>query len=128
MSTVKCSAFPRTGSYYVWNRWGRVGEPGQNALKGPFSKIEDAAKEFKKKFLDKTKNKWENRDSFVPSRGKYTLIEMDDDSDGEQVRGNDEQGSPQSLRGIVRGCVPTSKTYTLHLPQYLTELLQDSQL
>ena len=75
----------RSGNYFVWTRWGRVGEPGQNAMKGPFSSIDAAAKEFKKKFTDKTKNKWENRDKFVPAPGKYTLIEMDDDSDGEEV-------------------------------------------
>ena len=71
--------------YYVWNRWGRVGEPGQNAMKGPFKSIENAAKEFTKKFTDKTKNKWEDRRKFVPVPGKYTLIEMDDDSGDEEV-------------------------------------------
>ena len=55
-------------------------------MKGPFSSIDAAAKEFTKKFSDKTKNKWENRDKFVPAPGKYTLIEMDDDSEGEEVR------------------------------------------
>lgn len=28
----------KTGSLHVWNRWGRVGVPGQNCLKGPFTK------------------------------------------------------------------------------------------
>lgn len=73
------------GRYHVWNRWGRVGEPGQKAMKGPFSSMEPAEKEFKKKFTDKTKNKWENRDNFVPVPGKYTLLEMDDDSGDEEV-------------------------------------------
>ena len=55
-------------------------------MKGPFSSIDAAAKEFTKKFTDKTKNKWGNRDKFVPVAGKYTLIEMDDDdSDEEEV-------------------------------------------
>ena len=57
------------------------GEPGQNAMKGPFGSVDTAAKEFEKKFQDKTKNKWENRDNFVPAPGKYTLLEMDDDDD-----------------------------------------------
>ena len=74
----------RSGQFYVWTRWGRVGEPGQNAMKGPFS-MENAAKEFNKKFSDKTKNKWEKRDNFEPVPGKYTLIEMDDDSSDEEV-------------------------------------------
>ncbi|XP_013790315.1 poly [ADP-ribose] polymerase 3-like [Limulus polyphemus] len=64
-------------SYYVWNRWGRVGEPGLSALRGPMTSLESAKLDFKKKFQDKTRNKWENRDNFVPHPGKYTLLEMD---------------------------------------------------
>ena len=54
-------------------------------MKGPFKSIENAEKEFTKKFSDKTKNKWENRHKFVAVPGKYTLIEMDDDSGDEEV-------------------------------------------
>ena len=50
-------------------------------MKGPFRSVEEAAKEFKKKFSDKTKNKWEDRAEFTPVAGKYTLLEMDDDDD-----------------------------------------------
>ena len=64
------------GDFYVWNRWGRVGEDGQNALKGPFDQA-GAEKEFKSKFRSKTKNKWEERESFEPAAGKYTLIDID---------------------------------------------------
>ena len=60
-----------------------MGEPGQNATKH-FSSLEDAEKEFKKKFSDKTKNKWENRDNFVAAPGKYTLLEMDDGDDADE--------------------------------------------
>ena len=74
------------GWYRVWNRWGRVGEPGQNVMKGPFSSEEAAASEFCKKFRDKTKNAWEDRDNFTPVKGKYTLLEMDDEEGGEEVR------------------------------------------
>lgn len=41
--------------FYVWNRWGRVGYPGQNALRGPFSNLEMATSEFNKKLIDKTR-------------------------------------------------------------------------
>lgn len=67
-------------SYYSWNRWGRVGEAGANALKGPTT-LADAVKDFEKKFRDKTKNKWEDRNNFKPSPGKYTLIEMADEDE-----------------------------------------------
>ncbi len=74
----------RAGRLHVWTRWGRVGEPGQNAMKGPFP-MDAAEKEFCKKFKDKTKNDWESRGTFTPVPGKYTLIEMDDDDEDEGV-------------------------------------------
>ena len=65
--------------YYTWNRWGRVGEAhSQSAERGPMS-LHEAMEDFKKKFHDKTKNAWEQRDSFVPKSGKYTLIHKDYD-------------------------------------------------
>ena len=42
-----------------------------------------AIKDFKKKFKDKTKNNWDERDNFTPVQGKYTMIEMDDGGDEE---------------------------------------------
>ena len=44
-----------------------------------------AENEFKKKFTDKTKNKWEQREQFTAVPGKYTLLEMADDSDDEEM-------------------------------------------
>lgn len=72
------------GQYLVWTRWGRVGESGQNSLKS-FVLQSDAEKEFKKKFTDKTRNKWDDREKFTPVPGKYTLIEMADDDDDDVV-------------------------------------------
>lgn len=69
-------------SYYTWNRWGRVGETGQSKL-SPFPSSEPAVKDFEKKFKDKTKNNWNDRDNFVSHSGKYTLIEVDGDQDAE---------------------------------------------
>jgi len=37
--------------------------------------------DFKKKFQDKTKNKWEERDKFKAHPGKYTLLEMGEDDE-----------------------------------------------
>lgn len=77
----------RLGRFFAWNRWGRVGEPGQNALKGPFGSADNAIKDFEKKFSDKTKNKWADREKFQAKPGKYTLLEMagDDDDDEDTV-------------------------------------------
>jgi len=69
-------------SYWIWNRWGRLGANGQSKLMNCSS--EDAAiKDFQKKFKDKTKNNWDDRDNFVKHTGKYQLVEVevgDDDA------------------------------------------------
>lgn len=64
------------GKYQTWTRWGRVGEPGQNALLGNGT-LDDAKRCFKAKFKDKTSNNWEDRAKFVAKPGKYTLIEIE---------------------------------------------------
>ncbi len=64
------------GKFYTWTRWGRVGEPGQNAMLGNGSRA-DAEKCFKAKFKDKTSNAWDDRANFVAKAGKYTLIEIE---------------------------------------------------
>lgn len=70
------------GRYYTWNRWGRVGEPGANSLNGPFDQ-EKAVKDFEKKFYDKTRNKWSERETFRAVPCKYTLLEMGDEEEEE---------------------------------------------
>ncbi|KAK7909660.1 hypothetical protein WMY93_014344 [Mugilogobius chulae] len=68
--------------FHTWTRWGRVGETGQNKMSS-FTSLEPAIKEFEKKFKDKTKNNWSDRDNFVSHPGKYTLIEVDGEQDAE---------------------------------------------
>lgn len=55
---------------------------GQHKL-NEFKKVEDAIKDFEKKFKDKTKNNWSDRENFTPHPGKYTLIEVDGEEDAE---------------------------------------------
>lgn len=69
------------GKFYAWNRWGRVGEDGQNKLM-PCSTKEQAIKEFEKKFKEKTKNNWADRDNFKSHTGSYTLVETEDSAGG----------------------------------------------
>jgi poly [ADP-ribose] polymerase 2/3/4 len=64
------------GKFYTWTRWGRVGEPGQNALLGNGT-LDNAKKCFEAKFRDKTSNAWKDRGKFVAKAGKYTLIEIE---------------------------------------------------
>ena len=65
--------------YSTWNRWGRVGEERgmQNAFRSFGSNKEAAKTDFCKKFWDKTKNQWADRDKFRTVSGKYTLLEKD---------------------------------------------------
>lgn len=70
---LKCS----NTEYYVWTRWGRVGDYGQTANLGPYKSVEEAKKMFEKKFRDKTANQWSKRANFVPKNKKYVLLEID---------------------------------------------------
>ncbi|CAB3985201.1 Poly [ADP-ribose] polymerase 3 [Paramuricea clavata] len=70
---------------HVWTRWGRNGTDGQSKLEGPISQ-EEAKKNFEKKFQEKTKNSWDERQQFSPVKGKYSLvIEKTDSSKSSQV-------------------------------------------
>ncbi|XP_078678445.1 protein mono-ADP-ribosyltransferase PARP3-like [Branchiostoma floridae x Branchiostoma belcheri] len=94
--------------YYVWNRWGRVGEPGQSALKGPWD-LETAKKDFEKKFKDKTKNDWSKRGSFMPVKGKYTLLEMDTEETDEDEQDTAEKiALLDQLDGPSKNVLPSS--------------------
>lgn len=69
------------GKHYAWNRWGRVGEPGQNKLQ-PCPNEAAAIKEFEKKFREKTQNSWADRANFKPVNGKYSIVETEDTEGG----------------------------------------------
>uniref|UniRef100_A0A7S1I875 Poly [ADP-ribose] polymerase n=1 Tax=Eutreptiella gymnastica TaxID=73025 RepID=A0A7S1I875_9EUGL len=70
------------GKWWVWFRWGRVGQVGQSKQE-PHSTLESAKASFEKKFFDKTRNDWDDREDFVKHAGKYHLMLMDygDDTD-----------------------------------------------
>lgn len=70
--------------FFCWNRWGRVGEVGQSKM-NHFTCLEDAKKDFTKKFWEKTKNKWEERDRFVAQPNKYTLIEVQGEAESQEA-------------------------------------------
>uniref|UniRef100_A0A6P8P0U4 Poly [ADP-ribose] polymerase n=1 Tax=Geotrypetes seraphini TaxID=260995 RepID=A0A6P8P0U4_GEOSA len=93
------------GRYYCWNRWGRVGEVGQSKL-SPLASLDAAIKDFEKKFKDKTKNDWKNRDSFVAHPGKYTMIEVQHEDEGSEimVKVDTVDGAHQSVKKKVLPC------------------------
>ncbi|CAK0862289.1 unnamed protein product, partial [Prorocentrum cordatum] len=69
------------GKYFAWNRWGRVGEPGQSKLQA-CGGLAQAAQEFEKKFREKTQNPWSQRANFKPVNGKYHIVETEDAEGG----------------------------------------------
>lgn len=70
----------KNGYFYVWFKWGRVGEArNQNDLKGSFGSVDDALKVFEKKYKDKTGNKWGPFADFAPKAKKYTRIQIDNE-------------------------------------------------
>jgi ankyrin repeat protein/predicted DNA-binding WGR domain protein len=59
--------------YILFTRWGRVGTSGQ-FQQTPFSKMDDAKKEFCTIFKSKSGNLWEDRHNFVKQPKKYRLV------------------------------------------------------
>ncbi|XP_014310247.1 poly [ADP-ribose] polymerase 2 [Myotis lucifugus] len=64
-------------NFSVWMRWGRVGKVGQHSLVVCSGDLNKAKEIFQKKFLDKTKNNWEDREKFKKVPGKYDMVQMD---------------------------------------------------
>ena len=63
------------GIYYVYSRYGRVGENGKSQHK-EFSNEYDAVKEFQARFRSKTGNMWTgDAKSFIHKTGKYMLMD-----------------------------------------------------
>ena len=69
----------RDESYYVWERFGQVGESHDSKLK-PFSE-KDAIKYFKREFCRKTGNKWESRKIFQQKQNKWFFLDFLGDDD-----------------------------------------------
>ncbi|RNA22029.1 poly [ADP-ribose] polymerase 2 [Brachionus plicatilis] len=66
--------------YLVWMRWGRVGKAGQFSVQNFGNDLNQAKDVFAKKFFDKTKNEWEDKETFEKYPGKYDLVYKDYDS------------------------------------------------
>lgn len=68
----------KTKKFFLWTRWGRVGETRGTQTKLQACKDQDSCeKTFAKKFRDKTSNAWDNRDEFLAVVGKYEMLEID---------------------------------------------------
>ncbi|OON18333.1 hypothetical protein X801_05814 [Opisthorchis viverrini] len=61
------------------------GETGQSATLGPFDQLGQAITSFEKKFTDKTANKWDERMNFKFRPGKYSIVDVVDASEPDDV-------------------------------------------
>ncbi|PFH54702.1 hypothetical protein AMATHDRAFT_52452 [Amanita thiersii Skay4041] len=84
-------------SCVLYTRWGRVGEGGQNQVKGPFTS-QIAVTEFKKQFRSKTGVAWEQRVGMTARKGKYVWLERDFEDD-EKVE--EPTNKPKSKKEVV---------------------------
>ncbi|KAK9777548.1 putative Poly polymerase catalytic domain-containing protein [Seiridium cardinale] len=76
----------KSDTYYTHARWGRVGETGQIKTVD-FSALEEAKKEYEKRFKSKTGLAWEKRTD-EPKMNKYTFVQRayeDDVDDGDDA-------------------------------------------
>ncbi|KAH3760432.1 poly polymerase 2 ADP-ribosyltransferase 2 [Pelomyxa schiedti] len=66
------------GIHYIWSRWGRVGDRGQNMIRaaGP---LDVGKRMFMTKFLEKTGKTWEQRNdpSVAAPPGSYVMLNLD---------------------------------------------------
>ncbi|GAB7353364.1 hypothetical protein MBLNU459_g3846t1 [Dothideomycetes sp. NU459] len=116
-----------SGDHKTWTRWGRVGEHGQSAVLGNGS-LEDAVKQFEKKFKDKSGLKWQDR-GLDPKPGKYVFVERSyvSDSDSDSDEDKDEDESP-TTDGTRECDVYSPPKCTLESPvQSLMELIFNQQ-
>ncbi|KAM5234125.1 protein mono-ADP-ribosyltransferase PARP3-like isoform 2-T2 [Hipposideros larvatus] len=100
------------GRFVCWNRWGRVGKVGQSKLSS-FVSLEDAKKDFEKKFQDKTENSWAERDHFMAHPGKYTLIQVHGEDEGQEAVVKVDGGPVKTVAQRVRPCSLDTATQKL---------------
>nr|XP_006978452.1 protein mono-ADP-ribosyltransferase PARP3 [Peromyscus maniculatus bairdii]XP_042137502.1 protein mono-ADP-ribosyltransferase PARP3 [Peromyscus maniculatus bairdii] len=110
------------GRFSCWNRWGRVGEIGQTKMTH-FTCLEDAKKDFEKKFREKTKNKWEERNNFVAHPSKYTLIEVQGEAEDQEAVVKVDGGP---VRTVVKPCSLDPATQKLITNIFSKEMFKNS--
>nr|XP_008267518.2 poly [ADP-ribose] polymerase 2 isoform X3 [Oryctolagus cuniculus] len=86
-------------NFSVWMRWGRVGKMGQHSLVACSGDLSKAKEIFQKKFFDKTKNNWEDREKFEKVPGKYDMLQMDYAAN---TQGEDETKKEEALKSSLK--------------------------
>lgn len=112
-------------SYYLYVRYGRIGETGQKSIKS-FSSPHVLASEFKAQFKAKTKNDWDNRDDFKIYSGKYFLTQT-----GEKVL--DDKPKASTAVALTAAPAPPVSVYHDDVTRFLQlisnrEMLRNSMI
>jgi poly [ADP-ribose] polymerase len=90
-------------------RWGRVGNKGQTSTTQCGADLNKAKDIFEKKFLDKTKNYWSEKDSFEKYTGKYDLVEKDYEETSSSNDANDLKKDTPNTPTLPKKEIPESK-------------------
>lgn len=107
-------------NYKTWTRWGRVGDHGQTlTLGGP--SLEDAMKQFEKKFKDKSGLAWADRGK-NPKPLKYAFVERSYNVE------SDSEEEVEDVKGKTKAADWNPPTCTLHPAiQKLMQLIFNQQ-
>lgn len=106
-------------AFYLFTRWGRVGVDGQLQTEAFGNNLSAAIAAFKKKFHDKTKNDWDNRDIFVKVAGKYQLMQIDYGANDD----DDENNGPAAKKAKKESTTPAA-TAASSLPAEVQSLMK----
>eukprot|EP00668_Euglena_longa_P011997 GGOE01014420.1.p1 GENE.GGOE01014420.1~~GGOE01014420.1.p1 ORF type:complete len:938 (-),score=354.46 GGOE01014420.1:309-2801(-) len=75
MQLLESDKQPR--KYWVFRKWGRMGTELGDYKRTDYDSLQAAKKEFMKTYLDKTGNKWDDRNAFQKKSGKFMQIDVD---------------------------------------------------
>lgn len=114
------------GDYHVWTRWGRVGATAGSANFPCGGNLAAAKSTFMKKFKEKTKNNWDDRENFVSHSGKYTLLPRDYSQHEEAAREVEKAIPPSKLDARVQSLVKLICDQRM-MAQQMTEIGYDAQ-
>jgi poly [ADP-ribose] polymerase len=89
--------------YYVYSRWGRKGQGGQQRMSSPFDDPNEAIRNFEKRFKDKTGLDWNMRDHLSDYQGMYKIY--NDDLSLQTLKQNQEEEQQQKIsqKGSQKG-------------------------
>ncbi|XP_064600796.1 poly [ADP-ribose] polymerase tankyrase-like [Liolophura sinensis] len=91
--------------YILFTRWGRIGDSGQ-FQHTPFASMEEAVKEFRKVYREKSGNHWADRNGeFEAKYNKYRVVTLDEEHPGikqDQVKVNLVSKVPSKLPPYIQ--------------------------